>query len=136
MTSVFSQHGDFDLSVEGNILIAHLYGSWNIEAALSFEKEFMVIATPLIDKSWGHLVYFEEWDLGVPEITPIVERLVGWCITHNLKRAAQIYSASVVKKHYIDIMIVEEHGEFQRQAFIEEGLATSWLNSEGFYLTT
>jgi hypothetical protein len=130
----FSQHGEFDLSLQGNIIVARLHGSWNEEAAEAFEHEFIKLASQLIDKPWGHLVYFDDWDLGVPEINPIIERLVTWCIQNNLKRAAQIYGASLVKKHFIDIMIVEQFGEFQRQAFIEETLAVEWLASGGFTL--
>ncbi|NCP63344.1 MAG: hypothetical protein GW763_02770 [Paraglaciecola sp.] len=33
MTIKFSEHGSFEVQVDGNILVARLVGGWNIEAA-------------------------------------------------------------------------------------------------------
>ena len=126
------RHGDFDLKVVNHVLVARLRGSWNEEAALAYENAFMTAAKPLTDIEWAHLVYLDDWDLGVPEIVPVVERLVAWCIDNGLRRSAQVYSPSMLKRYQLDSMVVEEFGDFQRRAFEQEGAAQNWLLSEGF----
>jgi len=53
-------------------------------------KIFKSIARPLSQQPWGHLVYLDDWELGVPEITPIIQNLVDWCTHNGLKKSAQI----------------------------------------------
>ncbi len=130
----FSHHGAFEIRVNGNILCATLSGSWNVQAAEAFAADFISKAQPLIGQPWGHLVLLEDWDLGVPEIIPIIERLVNWCIENGLKRAAQVYSPSMIKQYQLNEMVVEEFGEFQRQSFRQQQEAEAWLAESNFKL--
>lgn len=125
-------HGDFELVVQGSVLVAKLTGSWNEEAALAFEKAFKEAATPLSQGNWAHLVYLDDWDLGVPEIMPIVERLVAWCIANGLKRSAQVYCQSMLKKYQLDMMVVDQQGDFERRVFDNCDTAKDWLRAEGY----
>lgn len=126
------KHGEYDITVEGSVLIARLKGSWNEEAAIAFERDFMAAAKPLMHSHWGHLVYLDDWNLAVPEIGPVIERLVGWCIEAGLKRSAQVYSPSMLKRYQLDLMVVEELGDFKRRVFAEDTAAIQWLAEEGF----
>lgn len=128
------QHGEFELSVSGNILVAHLIGGWNKEAALAFDREFRIVAEPLLTESWGHLVFLDDWSLGVPKTIPIIEDLVHWCVANDLKRAAHVYSPSMLKEMQANDMVIEQHGEFQRRSFSEQGQAITWLSDAGFTL--
>jgi hypothetical protein len=126
------RHGDFELALEGRVLVAKLKGSWNAEAALAFEEAFKQTAQPLCEGNWGHLVYLDDWDLGVPEMMPIVERLVVWCIDNGLKRSAQVYCRSMLKKYQLDLMVVDRLGDFERRVFDDRDAAKDWLRSEGY----
>jgi len=126
------QHGEFELSVKGNVLIACLKGGWNEVAARNFDRCLRETAQPLLGKNWGHLVCLEDWSLGVPEMVPIVEDLVQWCIDNGLKCAAHVYSASMMKKLTLDDMVVEKQGDFQRHHFSNKAEATRWLAQQGF----
>ena len=127
------QHGEFTLSVSGNILLANLSGAWNEEAAHAFSKDLKSKVTPLVGADWGHLVYLDDWSLGVPEIKPIVEELVAWCCGNGLKRAAHVYSSSMLKKLQLEDFVAET-GDFQRRAFASEAEAIAWLAAEGYGL--
>ena len=126
------QHGEFELSVSGNILVARLIGGWNEEAARAFDREFRQVAEPLIGSDWGHLLCLEDWSLEVPEMGPVIEDLVQWCIDNGLKRAAQVYSASMLKQLQLDDMVVEQSGNFQRCTFRTKDDALTWLAQQGF----
>jgi hypothetical protein len=129
-----SKHGDFDIEVSGNVVCATLSGSWNSQTAEEFSRQLIIQASPLKGGSWGHLVLLEGWDLGVPEIVPVIEELVTWCIEHGLTRAAQVYSSSMIKQYQLNEMVVEKFGEFQRNSFENQHEAESWLAASGFHL--
>ena len=66
----------------------------------------------------------------------VIQTLVEWCISNGLKRAAQVYSPSMVKKEFLDEMVVEEFGEFKRAVFDDPKKAIAWLHSEGYKAAT
>ncbi|RPJ68804.1 hypothetical protein DRW07_00275 [Alteromonas sediminis] len=112
------------------MLFARLKGTWNKEAAVSFAQRFKAQAAPLVERPWGHVVYLDDWDLCSPDMFPVIESLVEWCIDNNLKRAAQIYTPSAMKRQFLDRMVVEEMGDFTRACFDCEEAALAWLESE------
>ncbi len=128
----FPPHGTFSINLSNNIVIARLSDSWNEETAIAFKNDFIQTALPLTGKPWGHLVYLDDWNLGATEVTPVMSELVKWCLAHNLHRAAHVYTTSMVKKYYIETMIVEQEGNFVRQAFSDERQAIQWLGEAGF----
>jgi hypothetical protein len=132
MNNVFKSHGSFNLSVSNNILIARLSDSWNKECAEDFAINFRIKVNPLLGKSWGHLVFLDNWDLCVPEMLPTITDLVTWCIENGLKKSAQVYDDSMIKKYSIDQMVVKQIGGFERRVFSESDKAMTWLNQYGF----
>lgn len=134
MAKSFSEHGSFSLHISGNILVAHVADSWNKECAQLFSQQFKLQVKPLLGEDWGHLVYLDDWELGVPEIEPIIHDLVAWSIKNGLKCSANIFSESMAKKYFLDKMIVEKIGDFEKQTFTEEQAAINWLTSCGYTL--
>lgn len=84
---------------------------------------------------WGHIVYLNDWELCVPEMVAIIERLVAWCIANGLICAANIYKNSSLKNKVLNSMIVDKQGDFQRAVFDNELDAITWINNEGFPIT-
>jgi hypothetical protein len=81
---------------------------------------------------WAHVVYLDDWELGVPGMEPIVEELVGWCIAKGLCCAAQILSQNMMIKYQVDRVVVEKAGDFVRKQFADQHTAISWLEEQGF----
>lgn len=132
MNDLLEPHGSFKLSVSNNIVIARLSGSWNKECAEDFAINFKIKVRPLLGKPWGHLFFLDNWDLGVPEILPIVTNLVTWCIENGLEKSAQVYNDSMIKKYSLDQMVVKQKRGFERQVFAEPDKAMIWLSQYGF----
>jgi hypothetical protein len=130
----FNQHGDYFLSIQGNVVVAEISGSWNLEAAEAYEQNFKKLLEPLLPCRWGHIVYLNDWDLGVAEIAPVIARLVSWCIENGLTRAANVFSESMIKAYVLETMLVDEVGDFQRKVFVNESEALLWLESFGYSL--
>ncbi|MBA6232637.1 MULTISPECIES: hypothetical protein [unclassified Colwellia] len=85
-------------------------------------KSFLAAFTAqvkLLDKpSWGHLVFLNDWEISVPEIFPVVTDLTTFCIHNGLEKSAQVYSKSILKKMYLDKMVIKIHGNFERRVFL------------------
>lgn len=127
----FQPHGDFKIWIVDKTLYAELKGTWNEEAALQFEADFIKAGKPLGDQ-WAHLVYLNDWELCEASMFPIIERLVNWCLENGLKRAANVYPKSSLKESFINQMVVEQKGEFVRKVFDNDVDAAIWLTQEGY----
>lgn len=132
MSNEMSAHGEFKLCLSHNIVIARLSGAWNKECAQAFDSHFKKIAQPLIGQRWGHLVLLDDWELGTPDLAPIIASLVEWCITNGLERSAQVYNEAMAKRFFLDQMVKEKIGNFERHIFKKEHDALEWLSQNGF----
>ena len=126
-----ASHGTFKIWCQGSTVFAELKGNWNEEAALEFEKEFMRAAASMPEQ-WAHLVYLNDWQICVPQMMEIIQRLVAWCIDNGLVRAANIYDPSDMKSSLINKMVVQQEGTFVRAVFDNDADAAAWLTEEGF----
>ena len=94
-------------------------------------KEFICVASKM-PAQWGHLVYLNDWEICVPEMMEIIQRLVTWCIENGLLRAANVYDASDMKSSLVNKMVVQQEGAFLRAVFDNDADAAAWLTEEGF----
>ena len=100
--------------------------------AQQYAAAFRQAGQSMPNRPWGHIVYLDDWELGTPDIEPVIVELVGWAIENSLTRSAQVYSPSMLKKYQLDRMIAESLGEFERRTFKDESSAFDWLKHEGF----
>lgn len=126
-----SKAGFYKIWKHGNILFAQLSGEWDERIATSFANDFKETASSF-QNEWAHLVHLDDWELCTNDMISVIQSLVDWCISNGLRRAAQVYSPSMVKKEFLDEMIVEEQGEFKRAVFSATANAISWLEAEGY----
>ena len=127
----YNSHGKFTIWTQGDIIFAELIGSWNEESALHFEREFKKIASTM-PKRWAHLSYLDDWELCVPEMIGIIERLATWSIENGLVRVANIYRYSAIKTQILNQMLATKLGHFERAVFDNDLDGTAWLSNEGF----
>ncbi|WP_445767155.1 hypothetical protein [Rheinheimera sp.] len=125
----------FKLWREQRVILASINGSWNRFTAEDYASEFKALAVPLAGADWAHIVYLDNWQLGVPEMEPVIKQLLHWCIRHNLRYAAQVYCPDMLKKYQLDRMIVSTHS-FERRVYPNEQDAFAWLASIGFATDT
>jgi hypothetical protein len=126
----------FQIWCEQRVVLAVVSGSWDWITAEQYSTEFKKVAAQLLDSQWAHIVYLDQWELGVPEIEPIIRELVHWCIANNLRFAAQVYCPHMVKKYQLERMIVDSTELFERRVYPTQLEAFQWLASEGFPVQT
>jgi len=125
---------NFKLWREQRVILAVASGSWDRLTAEDYAEEFKRLAAPLADAPWAHIVYLDQWQLGVPAIEPVIRDLVQWCTDNNLRHVAQVYCPHMVKKYQLDRMIIDRSQVFEKRVYPTEQEAFAWLSSVGFPL--
>lgn len=122
----------FTIWCENKVLLAVVKGSWNLQTAQDFAAAFMQEATPFLQAPWAHIVYLDQWELGVPEIEPVIQQLVDWSVRHHLRFAAQVYCPHMVKKYQLERMTAMKSPTFEKRTYPTQQDAFDWLAAEGF----
>lgn len=127
----------FTLWTEQQVLLAVVRGGWNERTALDYADAFKQAAKPLLGQPWAHIVYLDDWQLGVPEIEPIVRGLVSWCLDNGLRHAAHVYSPNMVKQYQLnkmisDTIVLGPNEQFEKRIYHSDHNAFAWLNQLGF----
>jgi hypothetical protein len=122
----------FRLWRDQQVLVAVISGSWDQQTAADYTAEFIRTALPLINQPWAHIVYLDQWQLGVPEIEPVIQQLVTWCVNNQLRYAAHVYCPHMVKQYQLNRMISDETQRFEKRTYPIAEDAFAWLASHGF----
>lgn len=130
----FAVHGEFTFYLSNNILISRIAGAWNQECAQSYVDNFKAKIQPLMHGRWGHLVLLDDWELSVPNVSPIITSLVSWSVDNGLEKSAQVYSQSMIKKHELNKMLIDKSGNYELQVFSDIPAALRWLEQFSFSL--
>ncbi|MFT6152883.1 MAG: hypothetical protein ACJA0E_001381 [Bermanella sp.] len=127
-------HGHFDIWLDNRVVLANLEGQWNEEMALIFAESFKKAAEPLLGEDWAHIVYLDEWRLGVPEFEPIIIDLVNFCIENGLTHYAQVYCSSTLKKYQIKRVAKKTlaNSILKSREFTNKDEAFAWLREGGY----
>ena len=124
----------FKLWREQRVILASLSGGWSRFTAEDYASEFKTLAAPLAGTDWAHIVYLDNWQLGVPEIEPIIAGLVSWCLDNGLRYTAQVYCPNMVKRYQLNKMISDSSGQLEKRVYPDPQQAFAWLASLGFKL--
>ncbi|GGW49382.1 hypothetical protein [Alishewanella tabrizica] len=122
----------FQIWSENNVLLACVTGSWDHYVAEDYCKAFKAVAAEFKGQRWAHIVYLDDWQLGTPDIEPIIQNLVTWCLHNGLVLTAQVYCPHSVKRYQLDKMIIDKTLTFERRMYSEEQSAFNWLAEKGF----
>lgn len=132
---MFSIHGKWKVTVSNNIVVQWFGGAWNEEAIIEYVKEFRQKTSPLIGEQWAILSFFDEWELGVPGIEPIVAEHCQWFITNGCVKDCHVYKPSALKAEQLEKMIPYSEPGYERRVFISSNDAYAWLQSHQFKLS-
>jgi hypothetical protein len=122
----------FRVWTENQVLMAWIRGCWDRQNALDYSKALKLAAAKFKGQQWAHIVYLDDWQLGTPDIEPIVQELVNWCLQNGLIVTAQVYCSHSVKRYQLDKMIIEKTPTFERRVYANEDDAFNWLEQQGF----
>lgn len=127
----------FTLWTEQQVLLAVVHSGWNERTAQDYSDAFKLAVKPLLGQPWAHIVYLDDWQLGVPAIEPIVRDLVTWCVNNGLRHAAHVYSPNMVKQYQLNKMVsdtirLSPTEQFEKRVYSTDLEAFAWLHQLGF----
>lgn len=120
-----NQHGEVDILLEGNIIIATLVGGFNEKGAVKYTEGVKAIVKNLEGKQYAILVDNSDMEGGTPEAYHILEEYNQWLNKTNL-----IAKAIVVKTIITTELIKSLSPSIKRQttkSFQDKELAFEWL---------
>ncbi|HAT41050.1 MAG TPA: hypothetical protein DCS87_04900 [Rheinheimera sp.] len=122
----------FSAWVEQRVLLTVVRGPWSDRTAMDYCDAFKTAAKPLLGADWAHIVYLDDWELGSPDIEPIIRGLATWAVSNRLRYFAQVYSPNMVKQYQLNRMLVSDLGTCEKRTFALEADAFAWLTEVGF----
>jgi hypothetical protein len=137
---MFNEHGDFNVSLEGETLLIVVTGAWNVETAKTYTEKVLNTIEPVKDKFWGLISDLNEWELCTPECELLLVKLFVECRSKGLKREAIVNNntASVkldlFHKHSKGYISETSSDGFKRGFFETDTAAREWLKQEGYGL--
>lgn len=137
---MFNQHGEFNVTLRGNILLVVITGAWNVETGKAYRESILKAIEPVKGKCWGLISNVNEWELCTPDCELLTVTLVAECKAQGLKREAVVNSSTesvkldLFHKHAIKHTSETSPDEFKRCFFETDAEARLWLKNEGYDL--
>ncbi|WP_414829612.1 hypothetical protein [Alteromonas sp. H39] len=126
----------FTSIINGQILITHSFGQWNERHALQFSTHVKKQVKGFNQQPFGHLLYFDEWQLAGPETIPVIRDTISWLVNNGMRCAAEIFHPDALKAYLLDNMVAESRERFDIHRFDNDDDGLAWLESYGFRLET
>lgn len=122
-----SQHGEIEIILDGNIIIATLVGSFNEEGAIKYTESVKEIVKNLKGESYAILVDNSNLDGGTPEAYQVLEKYNQWLNSTNITAKAITVKDTITVDLIKSLSPSIQHQNIRK--FIEKDLALKWLQS-------
>ncbi len=121
-------HGDYKIKVEGEIIILHLYNSWNEDCSKAFLNDYKNIILRKKFKQFGVLANLRKVEGATPEAIKLFQSITAWAFEQGQIARAIVYNSELEK--FIATLALED-GLFPTKAFDEDKTAMTWLKQTG-----
>ena len=128
----FDAHCRYDIRVQGEIVMARFYHTWNLEGAKVFFKDYKALILGHKFRKFGVLGDLRQYEGGTPEVAEYFEEIARWTRDHG-----QVARAQIIGSEFISQMI-HQNGDsdpyFPIRSFEDEETALAWLADQGLDL--
>ncbi|MEH6344363.1 MAG: hypothetical protein V7785_04710 [Bermanella sp.] len=130
---MFDEHGDYKISVIGNVYLAKFTGSWNLSLTTHYIQDVKKILESNDFKHWGLLLDLTHWGLASPESIELGSQLELFGLQHGMRHYACVFEASV-QQHQVEknISSLSEIIYFKTKSAKE---AMEFLTQSGYEIT-
>ncbi len=98
---MFDEHGEYKISVIGNVYLAKFIGSWNLSLTQLYIQEVKNILDNNDMEHWGLLLDMTHWGLASPEAIELGSQLELLGLQHGLTHYACVFKATV-QQHQVE----------------------------------
>lgn len=132
----FPSYGQYSLETSGNMVEVYATGAWSMPTTRAFVDELKLLAESF-EQPWSALLDGRRWILTTPECQKVLADAIVMCIDNNLKRAAYVLDAGMVKRAQIErtdpnLQTRQNYPDYQRDYFYSYFDALKWLKAQGF----
>lgn len=134
---MFNEHGEFKVTIQGDILLAVVSGAWNLETAKAYRETML----KTIESANGNFLCLisnvNAWELCTPDCQLLMGQLAKECIAKGLKREAVVneniesVKMDLFRKHTIKNTTKTSLDAFQRSFFETDTEAREWQKKQG-----
>ena len=125
----FKIHGKFELAVQGEIIIARFYQSWNKECAKDFFITYKNFILAQNFKQWGAFVDFRKFEGATPQAIKYFEKITLWAKANGIVCRAQITNSKLTE--YVANKPSQGQDHSPIKTFKDEVSAFNWLEAQG-----
>jgi hypothetical protein len=129
---MFSVHGGWEILVKGNYVLQWFSGCWNEEAAIQYCREFKEKTTHLKGTQWAIISFFDDWELGVPEIEPHVVEHCRLFKENGCIKDSHVYTITAAKNMQLENITPHTEGNYERRVFSDVTDAIAWMKECSF----
>ena len=79
----FKAHCQFEIEVQGNIMVCIMKGLWNLEGVSDYFAELKKHAQLVSDSHWVRIADISEFEGGPIEIMDRLIEIQNWSVQHN-----------------------------------------------------
>ena len=98
----WTQHGQYRLSWQGDILIAHYSGAWNEVAVRNLHRDARALWQQHGGQSWGMLSDLRDWDGATPEALTL-----WWVFFEDAVQHGMRVVTDILPSHFHEAMVKE-----------------------------
>lgn len=131
---MFTVHGDWRILVKYNYVLQWFSGCWNEEAAIQYCQEFLEETEHLNGTQWAIISFFDDWELGVPEIESHVIAHCQLFKKNGCIKDCHIYTPATWKSMQLENIVPHSEGDYERRVFVDAADANTWMNNCGFFI--
>lgn len=130
---MFDEHGEYKISVIGNVYLAKFTGSWNLSLTQHYVQEVKGILENHDFEHWGLLLDMTHWGLASPEAIELGSQLELLGLQHGMRHYACVFNTSV-QQHQVEknIVSIPEISYFKTKSPEE---AIIFLTQSGYDIT-
>ncbi|WP_108649222.1 hypothetical protein [Dongshaea marina] len=124
----WKEHGSFEMKLQGNIMLLHVLGRWNVETTQHFVNAYQQQMVAMIKQPWGQVTDLSQWELSPPDIWEHIYGLARWMEEHNQVCEAFVCSLSIQKM--LMKKRLETTPKVRKKFFTDTEPALDWCRNE------
>ncbi|WDP89572.1 MAG: hypothetical protein HUN04_11825 [Desulfobacter sp.] len=129
----FEAHGDFEITVKGEVFIIKFCHKWNLEGAKFFFTKYKECVKQHNFKNYGVLSDLRPFEGGTPEAIDFFEVVGDWAKENGQIARALIMDSSI--KELTMVAINKGKERFPAQVFHSEKEALQWFKNFGLNIS-
>lgn len=118
-------HGLNEISLNGSFVMFRAKGAFNMDGIKQYEQEFVELVSPLLEKPWGIVNLYPDFETGGPDVIDRIRSQYRWCIKNGCEYIG-FYRTNVLHDYFAK-ETTKDLGLRAMEIFDTEEKVVSWM---------